>query len=60
MSKENLFYLEVARCKRCGGILVSETSKKRGYGASCYKKEMINKKNKVVDSQQRTIFDYLK
>lgn len=62
-----LFYLEVGRCKRCGGILISEKSKKRGYGESCYKRTMIEKKNNEDPKreckaypQQATIFDYLK
>lgn len=66
---DNLFFMQVGRCKRCGGILISESSKKRGYGASCYQKAMYDIKNEDRQEQekerepwpqQKTIFDYLK
>lgn len=67
---ENLFFMQVAKCKRCGGILLSDSSKKRGYGASCYKKRVLEIKNKERNVEkkrgcepyirQTTIFDYLK
>lgn len=66
---DNLFFMQVGRCKRCGGILISAKSKKRGYGDSCYQKEMYDRKNEARQEQkkecepwpqQKTIFDYLK
>lgn len=67
--EDNLFFMKVARCKRCGGILISDKSKRRGYGDSCYQKEMLDRKNEARKEQekerepwphQKTIFDYLK
>lgn len=52
--------MEVGRCKRCGGILISEDSKKRGYGSSCFKKAKREKEENEPYPGQRTIFDYLK
>lgn len=59
------FFLKVARCKRCGGVLTGDESIKRGYGPSCYKnkdeakeiKRDFTKENDV--GEQVTIFDIL-
>ena len=61
----NTFFLKVARCKRCGGVLTDDESIKRGYGPSCYKnkdelkeiKRDFTKENDV--GEQVTIFDIL-
>lgn len=33
-----VFWIRATRCKRCGGILVSEKAVKLGYGCVCYEK----------------------
>lgn len=57
---DNLFYMEVSRCKRCGGILISEDSKKRGYGESCYRKMTKEKEANKPYPGQMNITDFLK
>lgn len=56
----NLFYVQVGRCKRCGGILLSEDSKKRGYGSSCYKKMNKEKEANEPYPGQMSITDFIK
>lgn len=62
------FFKKVAKCKKCGGILVSDESIRRGYGPSCYKvrdepKVTTLGNNKIKDNEvitgQVTIFDIL-
>lgn len=57
---DNLFYMQVGRCKRCGGILISEESKKRGYGASCFRKAKKDKEDNEPYPGQMNITDFLK
>lgn len=61
------FFKKVAKCKKCGGILVSDESIRRGYGPSCYKtrddpkerKESMDNTLKGDVGEQVTIFDIL-
>ena len=61
------FFKKVAKCKKCGGILVSEESIRRGYGPACYKtrddpkerKESKDNTSKGDVGEQVTIFDIL-
>lgn len=61
----NTFYKKVARCKLCGGILISADSMQRGYGPACYRKrdkgggKDVEDKVDVPITGQVTIFDYL-
>lgn len=56
-SKENKpFLMTVRRCKRCGGILISEKSIKRGCGPCCERKEREEQREQEQIKMQFSLF----
>lgn len=57
-SRENKpFLMTVRRCKRCGGILISEKSIRRGYGPCCEQKEREEHREQEQTGTQFSLFE---
>lgn len=56
--KHEIFTVQATKCKRCGGILLSEYGLKHGMGHTCKKK--FDEEHAPVDEDQVTFFDDIK
>ncbi len=52
-----IFTVKATRCKRCGGILLSEFGLKNGMGHVCKRKADEEAAAKEIDENQVTFFD---
>lgn len=55
--KNKPFQMLVRRCKRCGGILTSESSIREGYGHSCKIKEQQERAEQAMQKMQISLFE---
>ncbi|MBQ9947918.1 MAG: hypothetical protein IJO91_05970 [Oscillospiraceae bacterium] len=53
--KHEIFTVQATKCKRCGGILLSEYGLKHGMGHTCKKK--YDEEHAPIDEDQLTFFD---
>ena len=52
-----IFEVKATKCKRCGGILLSEFGLKNGMGHVCKRKADAEAKVAKVDENQLTLFE---
>lgn len=58
MSDESeIFQIYVRRCKRCGGILTSESGIINGYGSCCLKKKEAERRRREAEKDQLSFFE---
>ncbi len=55
-NEPEIFTVKATRCKRCGGILLSEFGLKNGMGHVCKQKSEREKAAKEIDQNQITLF----
>ncbi len=55
-SEPEIFTVKATRCKRCGGILLSDFGLKNGMGHVCKRKAEQEKAAKEIDKNQITLF----
>lgn len=51
-----IFQVKATRCKRCGGILLSEFGLKNGFGHVCKRKADEEEAASQIDENQMTLF----
>lgn len=55
--KPEIFEVKATRCKRCGGILLSEFGLKHGMGHVCKRKKDEEEAASAIDENQMTLFN---
>ena len=53
----DVFTIPARRCKRCGGLLTSETAIREGYGSCCLRKMKQEERDREIAKNQYTLFD---
>lgn len=56
LAQSEIFTVKATRCKRCGGILLSEFGLKHGLGHICKKKSDEEAAEAEIDENQLTLF----
>lgn len=56
LAQSEIFTVKATRCKRCGGILLSEFGLKHGLGHICKKKSDEEAAAAEIDENQITLF----
>lgn len=57
MEKPEIFEVKATKCKRCGGILLSEFGLKHGMGHVCKRKSDEEAAAARIDENQCTLFE---
>ncbi len=57
IDQPEVFLIQATKCKRCGGILLSEFGLKNGMGHVCKRKSEEEAAAAVIDENQLTIDD---
>lgn len=56
LAQSEIFTVKATRCKRCGGILLSEFGLKHGLGQVCQRKSDEEAAEAEIDENQLTLF----
>lgn len=58
--QEEIFAIQVRRCKRCGRLLTSKKAVEQGYGCQCMKRELEEQQAKEpIPGQMNLLGDFL-
>lgn len=57
LDRPEIFSVKATRCRRCGGILLSEFGLKNGMGHVCKRKSDAEEAAKAIDINQLTLFE---
>jgi len=55
--RDEVFTIQVRRCKRCGGLLTSAQSIKDGYGHACKRQIRMEELAKEIAKDQISLFE---